>query len=469
MAGEWREARFGDIAEVLPGKYIPASDYDPDGQFVIFGSNSVMGRARAPLYEGPIIAFARIGSNCGSTMYSSGPCWINNNAAGIRGLPGTDTRFLYYWMQSFDFAQIREGSGQPFISDRTLKDQIVFVPPLPEQRAIARILGTLDDDIQAKGGECKGMRRILAHLINKLVSGAWSVEQGQEWLAWARSLIEPLDDKIELNRRMNETLEAMARAIFKSWFVDFDPVRAKCRGERFSAPTGMPGLPKHIADLFPDSFEDSELGEIPKGWEVKPVGDLAEVVGGSTPSTKQAAYWDGGTHAWATPKDLSALSVPVLLETGRRISDAGLSQISSGLLPKGTVLLSSRAPIGYLAVAEIPVAINQGFIAMKPKPGMSNIFLLLWASVAQEEIVNRANGSTFLEISKANFRPIPLVVPPARAITAFDRMARPAYERIVENERESRTLAALRDALLPQLISGRLRVKDAEKFIGRAL
>ena len=163
------------------------------------------------------------------------------------------------------------------------------------------------------------------------------------------------------------------------------------------------------------------------------------MAGGTTPSTKEPAYWEGGTHAWATPKDLSGPSVPVLLNTERWITDAGLSQIGSGLLPKGTVLLSSRAPIGYLAVAEIPVAINQGFIAMTPKTGTSNIFLLLWASVAHEEIVSRANGSTFLEISKANFRPILVVTPSANVMHKFDQLARPLYKRIVECARESRT------------------------------
>jgi type I restriction enzyme S subunit len=260
-----------------------------------------------------------------------------------------------------------------------------------------------------------------------------------------------LDDKMEQNGRMNETLEAMARALFRSWFVDFEPVRAKVEGRD-------QGLPQSLATLFPDSFEDSVLGEIPKGWEVKAIGDLTDVVGGTTPSTKESAYWESGTHAWATPKDLSGLSVPVLLSTERRITDAGLSQIGSGLLSKGTVLLSSRAPIGYLAVAEIPVAINQGFIAMTPKVGTSNIFLLLWASVAHEEIVSRANGSTFLEISKANFRPIPVVTPPSAVMEAFEEQARNLYQRIVAAERNSRTLAALRDTLLPKLISGELRV-----------
>jgi type I restriction enzyme S subunit len=267
-----------------------------------------------------------------------------------------------------------------------------------------------------------------------------------------------LDEKIELNRRMNETLEATARALFKSWFVDFDPVRAKAEDRD-------PGLLKPFADLFPDSFVDSELGEIPKGWQVKSIGDLADVMGGTTPSTKESAYWDGGMHAWATPKDLSGLSVPVLLDTERRITDAGLSQIGSGLLQKGTVLLSSRAPIGYLAIAEVPVAINQGFIAMTPKTGTPNLFLLLWASVAHEEIVSRANGSTFLEISKANFRPIPVVTPSAYVMQKFEQLARPLYERVVESARESRTLAALRDTLLPKLISGELRVKDATKMV----
>ncbi len=156
--------------------------------------------------------------------------------------------------------------------------------------------------------------------------------------------------------------------------------------------------------------------------------------------------------------------MPVLLDTERCITDAGLAHISSGLLPVGTVLLSSRAPIGYLAVAEVPVAINQGFIAMKPRNATSNLFLLYWAGAAHDEIVSHANGSTFPEISKSSFRPIRLTAPPQLVMTGFDRIVRPLYQRIVSNNRESRTLAALRDALLPKLISGELRLTDAEQF-----
>jgi type I restriction enzyme S subunit len=321
-----------------------------------------------------------------------------------------DPRYLSYFFGLPSFKEhiraIAVGATMPSLNTKILSDVIIYYPPLPEQRAIAHILGTLDD-------------------------------------------------KIELNRQMNETLEAMARAIFKSWFVDFDPVRAKAEGRDT-------GLPKEIADLFPDSFEETEMGEVPKGWHVSSIGDLAEVVGGSTPSTKEHAYWDYGTHYWATPKDLSSLSFPVLLSTERLITDAGLSEISSGLLPKGTVLLSSRAPIGYLAVTEVPVAINQGFIAMKPKKDVSNLFILLWASFAHEDILSRANGSTFLEISKSNFRPIPIATPTVDVMNAFDKQVRPLYEKIVEHEIQSHTLAELRDTLLPKLISGELRVAIRE-------
>lgn len=195
------------------------------------------------------------------------------------------------------------------------------------------------------------------------------------------------------------------------------------------------------------------------------MGELAEVVGGSTPKTERPEYWEGGTHHWVTPKDLSGLSMPVLLDTQRKITDAGLAQISSGLLPRGTVLLSSRAPIGYLVIAEVPVAVNQGFIAMKPRHDTSNLFLLRWASAAHDEIAGHANGSTFLEISKASFRPIRTVTPSGAAMEAFDRLSRSMYRKVVEHERESRTLATLRDALLPKLIHGEIRIKDTERFV----
>ena len=287
------------------------------------------------------------------------------------------------------------------------KDDILRVeiplPPLPEQRAIARVLGALDD-------------------------------------------------RIELNRRMNETLEAMARALFKSWFVDFDPVRAKAEGHD-------PGLPDRIADLFPDRLVDSELGEIPEGWEISEIGEEVDAVGGATPSTKESAYWVEGKLRWAAPKDLAKLWSPVLLETDRKITDAGIKKISSGLLPIGTVLLSSRAPIGYLAIAEVPTAVNQGFIAMVCRGRLPNVYVLFWCHENLDYIKSISGGSTFSEISKKSFRPIPVLVPTKEVLTAYEDAVRPLYNRIVESVKESASLTQIHDILLPRLVSGQLRVR----------
>lgn len=320
-------------------------------------------------------------------------------------------RFLKYWLNSPVLQAHVHGQRDGSVAERlnlpTIRALPVPTPALDEQRAIAHVLGVLDD-------------------------------------------------KIELNRQMNETLEAMARALFRSWFVDFDPVRAKMEGR---APVGMDA---ETAALFPDRLEDSALGCIPRGWRVLPAGEAVRAVGGGTPSTKEPSFW-GGVHHWARPKDLSGLRSPVLLTTEQRLTDEGLAKVSSGLLPAGVVLLSSRAPIGYLAIAEVPVAVNQGFIAMVCDGPVSNLYVLRWCQENMAEIEARASGTTFPEISKKSFRPISMLVPARDEHAAFTRLAAPLHERVVANLRESATLAELRDLLLPKLLSGELRVKDAEK------
>ncbi|MFZ6019204.1 MAG: restriction endonuclease subunit S [Chloroflexota bacterium] len=436
MTGEWQEYRIGDIAEVVGGS--TPSTNDPlnfNGDIPWLTPKDLSGVQTRWVSRGERNLSHKGLASCSARLLPPNTVLLTTRAPvgyvalakhslatnqGFRNLilkPGFDSEFIYYWLKAHteDLKRLATGSTFGELSGSTLKQIIIKLPPLAEQRAIAHILGTLDD-------------------------------------------------KIELNRRMSQTLEEMARALFKAWFVDFEPVRAKLQG-RWQRGQSLPGLPAHLYDLFPDRLVDSELGEIPEGWEVKSIGELTDIVGGSTPRTECAEYWEGGTHYWVTPKDLSTLSVPVLLHTERKITDSGLAQISSGLLPRGTVLLSSRAPIGYLAIVEIPVAVNQGFIAMKPRNGVSNLFLLRWANIAYDEILSHANGSTFMEISKASFRQIRLVVPPGTIMDGFERLSRPMYSKVVENENASRTLAALRDALLPKLIRGEMRVKDAEKFL----
>ncbi len=252
-----------------------------------------------------------------------------------------------------------------------------------------------------------------------------------------------IEDKINLNQQMNKTMEAVASSLFREWFVDFGPVRAKSEGQ--------PGyLSESIWSLFPAKFD--AYGK-PEGWEASKIGIETNCVGGGTPPTSNPEYWGGGIN-WATPKDLSRLKTPVLLSTERTISAAGLDKISSGLLPVGAVLLSSRAPIGYIAIAECPVAVNQGFIAMKCEGRLSNLFVWQWLRANMDAILQQSNGSTFQEISKTNFRPLPVIVASEQLLSEFDRAIRPLYEQIRANEVESQALANMRDMLLPVLMSG---------------
>lgn len=273
------------------------------------------------------------------------------------------------------------------------------------------------------------------------------------------ALLDSLDDRITLLRETNTTLEAIAQAIFKSWFVDFDPVRAKAEGR-------MPeGMDEATAALFPDGFQESGHGVVPSGWNVREVGDSTETVGGGTPNTKEESYWQPAEFCWTTPKDLSGIRAPVLLDTERKLSARGVQKVSSGLLPTGTLLMSSRAPIGYLAITQAPMAINQGYIAMLPGGALSPLYLLFWCRQNMDAIKSHANGSTFMEISKKAFRPLPAVVPTTEVHEKFNSIAGALFDRLVENERQAVTLESLRDTLLPRLISGRIRLPNEEEDV----
>lgn len=410
MAGEWRESTWGDEITLEYGKALRGHGQS-SGPYRVFGSNGPIGWTDQSLAPGPGVILGRKGAYRG-IEYSPDPFFVIDTAYYVVSKQDHDMRWLYYAIKYYRLGEIDDGSPIPSTTRAAVYPCALEVPPPSEQRAIAHVLGTLDD-------------------------------------------------KIELNRRMSATLEAMARALFQSWFVDFEPVRAKAEGRDT-------GLPPHLAALFPDRLVETEHGEIPEGWDVSTIGNEVRVVGGSTPSTKDPSFWDGEI-SWATPKDLSSLKGPAFLETSRRITPAGLAKIGSGLLPIGTVLLSSRAPIGYLAIAEIPVAVNQGFVAMVCEGRVSNVFVWLWTQANMEAILQNANGSTFQEISKSNFRPLPVIIPTDDVLEAFDGPVQSLHRRIVSCERETRDLAAIRDTLLPKLISGELRVKDAETFLDRVL
>jgi type I restriction enzyme S subunit len=267
-----------------------------------------------------------------------------------------------------------------------------------------------------------------------------------------------LDDKIENNRRMNETLEAMARAIFKSWFVDFDPVRAKMEGHQ---PVGMDS---ETAALFPDSFEDSAMGSIPKGWKIGNIPEIADLISGGTPKTSEPSYWDGDI-AWASAKDVSQCGAAFLIRTERSITKSGLENSATRIVPRfSTVVVSRGATTGRNTMFGDDLAMNQTCYGIRSKSG-NHFFLNRCFETAVDGLVFAGHGSVFNTITTETFKRGLIVIPQDSLQTTYDELVHQMFHRILTNFYEDEHLIAIRDALLPKLLSGEIRVKEAEQVV----
>lgn len=260
-----------------------------------------------------------------------------------------------------------------------------------------------------------------------------------------------LDDKIELNRRMNETLEAIARALFKSWFINFDPVRAKAEGRD-------PGINKAIADLFPDRFVDSELGDIPEGWEVGTVADLS-VLNPESRSEKRRNlinYVDLSNTKWGRIESITTYPWEDAPSRARRV-----------LRPGDTIIGTVRPGNGsYALVSDDGMTGSTGFAVLRPTNVSFVEFVYLGATAAAniDALSHLADGGAYPAVRPEVVAATPIIKPGSEVLLAFSNFVRPLLEKLTENERQSRTLALLRDGLLPKLICGEIRVKDAETF-----
>lgn len=297
------------------------------------------------------------------------------------------------------------GIGQPLTSLRQFQ---VDLPPLPIQRAIAATLGSLND-------------------------------------------------KIELNRRMNETLEAMARAIFQDWFVTFGPTRAKMEGR-------PPYLAPDLWSLFPDRL-DAE-GK-PEEWDMGPLSSLMEIISGGTPPTADSSFWNGQIP-WYSVVDAPSDTDLFVFDTQRKLTSHGLRRSPGCLIPANTVIVSARGTVGKLAIAGAEMTFNQSCYGLKPVRGFGGWGLFFAIKNAVSRFHDLAHGAVFDTITKATFDAIQSVSPPVNVARAFEEIADPLMLRIKANVAEARTLTATRDLLLPRLMSGELRVKDAERIIETA-
>ena len=248
------------------------------------------------------------------------------------------------------------------------------------------------------------------------------------------SILSSLDRKIELNNKINADLEEMAQAIFKNWFVDFEP--------------------------FKDGkFVDSELGMIPEGWKVGRLEDIANIVGGSTPSKAKPEYYTQKGIAWLTPKDLSSHPAVYSSRGEIDITQEGYNSTSTKLMPRGTVLFTSRAPIGYISIAQNDICTNQGFKSLVPRKA-GTCFLYCFLKYVTPEIENKSTGSTFKEASGALMKSLQVIMPEQKVFEEFEEIVSPLFARIESLEKETSRLSLLRDTLLPRLMSGEIEVPE---------
>ncbi len=332
------------------------------------------------------------------------------------------------------------------------------------------------------------------------------------------------DDKIELNRRINQTLEEMAQALFKSWFVDFDPVRAKaavyaaaadspnseptdpaiatvstvstvgigharslrrqnvqwqdCEQQaelaamrvisgktddeldamRESQPDSYADLAR-TASLFPSRLVESDLGQIPEGWETGSILQIASLLSGGTPKTSEPSYWDGDV-AWASAKDVSQCSDAFLVNTERTITTVGLEKSSTKLIPAlATAIVARGATTGRMTIFGREMAMNQTCYALRSKIG-TPYSLYCHARQFMDEMVHAAHGAIFDTITTSTFSTTMVVLPGMDLLKAFNEAASPIFEGILTKILETELLQESRDALLPKLLSGELEIPD---------
>lgn len=396
--------RLGDHVDFSNGKSSP--ERDEDAPIPVYGSNGQIGYCKEANAPKETSVIGRVGSYCGSIHFSKNACWVTDNAIKATAKVPQESRFWFYAMANRDLHDLRAGSGQPLINQTSLKAVELPVPDAASRLEIAKLLGALDD-------------------------------------------------KIELNRRMSATLEEMARALYRSWFVDFDPVHARALGQP----------PAHMdtttAALFPDSFGSDGL---PKEWRTGVFGQSVEIISGGTPKTSVPEYWSGDIP-WYSVVDAPGPGSIFVLDTEKKITAAGFEGCAAKMVDKGTTIISARGTIGKLAMASGPMVFNQSCYGLRGSRANMSEFVYFATLRAVELLQSMSHGSVFSTITRKTFDGLELVKPSDQVMSVFADQAGLYLDKALAAQLENSTLDNLRDTLLPRLMCGELRIRDAEKRV----
>lgn len=413
MSNEFQTYKLSELTTIVVGGDLPNSySTEKTNHFTVpvysngEKENGLYGYTDIPEVTEPAVTISARGSKVGFAALRKEPFLpIVRLISLIPHKEKLDVNFLFYNLKLNRQSGI--GSGQPQITIPDISNRTISVPPLPTQQKIASVLSALDD-------------------------------------------------KIELNNRINTELEAMAKTIYDYWFVQFD----------FPDANGKPYKSSGGKMVYNDVLKR----EVPEGWSVGTLEDLGSIIGGSTPSREVTEYFSNNGTAWITPKDLSLNTGNKYITKGELdVTDKGIKAASLTIMPANTILLSSRAPIGYLAISRTDVTTNQGFKSFVTDKGFSAEFVYYTIKNMIPVIENNAVGSTFKEVSGTTLKSLQVCLPDKSIIDQYNEKVKPIFKRQDVAEQENQQLSQLRDWLLPMLMNGQVSVAHAYRQAAQAL
>ncbi len=421
MTSEWRTLPLGEFVSLQRGHDLPDQDRRP-GTVPILGSFGVTGFHDTAKVKGPGVTIGRSGASFGVAAYTDSDYWPLNTALYVTDFRGNDPQFVFYVLKVFDFSGYNSGSGQPSLNRNNIYPVPIRIPSPDVQRDIA-------------------------------------------------NLVADFDYRIALLRETNATLEAIAQALFKSWFIDFDPVRAKQQG---LAPAG---IDEATAALFPDSFGASAEGLLPVGWEQTNLAALTERFGGSIqtgPFGSQlhaSDYVEVGSPV-VMPKDIHGRHV--MTDSVARIQASDADRLSRHKVIKGDIVFSRRGDVerhALIGERETGWLCGTGCLLVRPGKGWASptfLSMMLDACQARTWLVQHAVGATMPNLNTGILGSVPVVLRPPELLRAFEDIIAVTEEQRSQNASTAETLATIRDTLLPRLISGQLRLPQAEALLEEA-
>ena len=386
---EWKEYKLGDVCSRLrSGKGIKSDSVLDSGPYPVIGGNGIRGYANESNFKGECAVIGRQGAYCGNVRFYEGEAYMTEHAVVVVGNELADTRFLACLLSLMHLGNLSAQSAQPGISIQTLSKQIVRLPSIGYQKRVSAV-------------------------------------------------IKSLDDKIEVNRRINENLVQQAQALFKSWFVDFEP--------------------------FKDGvFVESELGMIPKGWSVKEAQEVFEINIGKTPPRKESEWFSESKedNIWVSIADMGSCGV-FISDSSEYLTNEAVKRFNVVMVEKDSVLLSFKLTVGRVAIADACLTTNEAIARfILPDIGYREFLYLYLKQYKYENLGSTSSIAT--AVNSKTIKGMKLIMPPTDIIKSFSNNTKPLFEQIRNLQQESRRLAELRDTLLPKLMSGEIKVMNTD-------